>query len=74
MPLLFNDPAHWRQRAAEARTIADQMTDPEGKRRMLEVAENYNRIADRAEERVRQTLSKEDITSAPGAADLPERT
>ena len=54
MPAHFiNDPAHWRQRAEEARAIADQMNDPESKRMMLKVAEDYDRLAERAEQRLR---------------------
>jgi hypothetical protein len=34
MPASFiNDSAHWRQRAEEARTIAEQMSDPQSKAR-----------------------------------------
>jgi nucleoside-diphosphate-sugar epimerase len=28
----INDPKHWRERAEEARTVADDLTDPESKR------------------------------------------
>jgi len=27
MPLVFNDPEHWRTRALEARALADKMAD-----------------------------------------------
>jgi hypothetical protein len=37
----INDPKHWRDRAEEARTVADELTDPDSKRRMLRIAENY---------------------------------
>jgi hypothetical protein len=33
----INDPKHWRERAKEARTVADEMTDPNAKRRMLRI-------------------------------------
>lgn len=49
--LVINDPGHWRRRAAETRNLAASITDPEGKRRMLEIAANYDRIAQRAVER-----------------------
>jgi hypothetical protein len=31
----INDPKHWRKRAGEARLVADELTDPDAKRRML---------------------------------------
>jgi hypothetical protein len=48
---LLNDPAHWRQRAQEARRIADQLHDPAAKHTMLEVAQNYEQLATIAEKR-----------------------
>jgi hypothetical protein len=48
---LVNDPAHWRERAAEARRMADQMTDPVTQRVMLGIADDYDRIAERAQRR-----------------------
>ena len=41
----INDPKHWRDRAEEARTVADELTDPDSKRRMLRIAENYEELA-----------------------------
>jgi hypothetical protein len=41
----LNDPVHWRRRAAETRSIADQLDDPAAKKAMLEIAEQYERIA-----------------------------
>lgn len=43
------DAEHWRKLAAEARTIASTMTDPEPTRIMLFIAEGYKLLADRAE-------------------------
>jgi TctA family transporter len=34
----INDPKHWRERAEEARTVADELTDPDSKRAMLRIA------------------------------------
>ena len=54
MPASFiNDPEHWRQRAEEARTIADQMHDPQSKEAMLKIAEDYERLGERAERRAK---------------------
>jgi hypothetical protein len=47
----INDPKHWLDRAKEARALAEQMDDPEAKRTMLKNADDYERLAQRAEER-----------------------
>jgi hypothetical protein len=47
----LNDPAHWRDRADEARTRADQMSDPQCKSAMLRIANDYELLAQRAAER-----------------------
>jgi hypothetical protein len=39
----------WRERAEEVRSIADQLTDPEARRVMLEIAAGYERLARRAD-------------------------
>ena len=43
------DPQHWRDRAKEARAKADQMNDRRSKRRMLGLADFYERLAERLE-------------------------
>ena len=46
MPTLFvDDPEYWRNRAEEARTIAERMTDAHTKSLMLGVADSYEKIA-----------------------------
>jgi hypothetical protein len=58
MPLAhFNDPKHWRDRAEEARVIADQLSDPEAKR-MLVIADDYDKLADRADYRMAMQQSE----------------
>ncbi len=46
-----NDPDHWRNRAEEARAVAVQMTDPHTKATMLAIAQDYDKLAVRAEQR-----------------------
>jgi len=50
--LLLN-PEHWRHRAEEARALAEAMHDPNTRRIMLELAADFDELAERAEERHR---------------------
>jgi hypothetical protein len=52
-PSFINDPKHWRDRAQESRDRAQQMDDPEAKATMLRIAADYERLAERAEQRAR---------------------
>jgi hypothetical protein len=49
-PLPVNDPAHWRQRADDARRMA-VFSDPATRQALLEIAACYERLAKLAEER-----------------------
>jgi CHASE3 domain sensor protein len=55
VPLLYNDPEHWRERAEDARALARLMSDPVGKEVMMEIADSYDRLAARAVERLAQS-------------------
>jgi hypothetical protein len=46
---LTNDPTHWRERAAQMRTLADMSKDEETKNLMLKLASDYDKLADRAD-------------------------
>jgi hypothetical protein len=48
---LINDAKHWRERAEETRTMAERMSDPDAKQAMLRIAEEYEKVAKRAEAR-----------------------
>ena len=48
---LINDPQHWRERAAEMREMAGGVTDNEAKKAMLVIARQYQRLAERADQR-----------------------
>lgn len=50
-PSAINDPAYWRQRAEEARRLADELTDPVAREAAQDVAASYERLAQIAEQR-----------------------
>jgi hypothetical protein len=43
------NPSRWWALAAEARTVAIELTDPQARKVMLTIAEGYERLARRAE-------------------------
>jgi hypothetical protein len=53
MTASFDNPEHWRQRAEEMHALANEMLDLVAKCSMLQVAEQYDHLAMRAEERLR---------------------
>lgn len=48
---MFGSPEHWRERAEEARQVAEHILDEKAKQGMLAVAESYEKLAVRAEDR-----------------------
>ncbi len=50
---ILDKPEHWQERAEEARSIAEQMSDPDSKRMMLRIAEDYERLAAHARRRMK---------------------
>ncbi|HYZ39105.1 MAG TPA: hypothetical protein VE687_00565 [Stellaceae bacterium] len=57
MKTLLDDAEHWLSRAEETRTIAEIMTDAEARRIMFDIAEGYDRLAERAVERTGRRIT-----------------
>jgi hypothetical protein len=51
--------AHWRKRAEEARTLAEQMDDSDAKRSMRTIATEYDKLTERAEKRAQKVVKGE---------------
>jgi hypothetical protein len=43
---------YWRDRAEEARAVAEYLTTPDAKRIMVDVAESYEKLAEGAQQRI----------------------
>jgi hypothetical protein len=50
MPALLSDPAYWDIRAQEARVLANHLDDRHDKDVMCKIAEEYERLAIRAQQ------------------------
>lgn len=46
----LNDPKHWRKRADATRAKADVLADQAARQKLLRVADEYERLAQRAEQ------------------------
>ena len=57
---IINDPKSWRDRAAEMRTLVGSMASPEMVKAMHKLAANYDRMAERIEERRYGRFRKQD--------------
>ena len=58
------DSKHWRDRAAEMRLLSDEIKDLEAQRMMLKLANDYDKLADRAEDRAARDI--------PGPSPIPK--
>jgi hypothetical protein len=54
-PSRLDDPKHWRDRAAEARAMAERFGDPDAIETMIKVAGEYERLAAQAEARLKKS-------------------
>jgi hypothetical protein len=70
MSLILDKPDRWRKRAEEARTIAETLAVPEAKRMMLDLAESYELLAKRSEERAHRQTSSE-VTAGSRRPSIP---
>jgi hypothetical protein len=59
MALVFNDPLHWAECAEDARRLAEQITNMHDRARMLGLAEQYERLVNRAVERLKHGAGAE---------------
>lgn len=76
MSAILSDPKHWRERADEARRVANQLTDPDAKKTMLGIAASYDRLAERARIQISTvaafaTYCRKPLMMAPGGVGFP---
>ena len=64
MATLLRDVAHWKERADDARRVAMELADDESRKHMLEIADNYDRLAARAQ--LRAQSDKKITPGTPG--------
>ncbi len=55
---ILDNPEHWLQRAEEARSIAEELSDRELRRRILRIAEDYERFATHASRRQKGRMAQ----------------
>jgi hypothetical protein len=68
MQSVLDDPKLWHDCAADACVTAEQMSDPDSKRLMLEIADGYRQLSRRSEERRPQDPAE---NSGSATADRP---
>jgi len=56
---LVDNPEYWRTRAEEARVVAESMQDTTSREMMLRVVRDYERMADRAEQRASRKVMQD---------------
>ena len=58
----LNDAKHWRDRAAEMRVLSAGMKDFEAQTLMIKLANEYDELADRAEDRAVRDVPRPGLT------------
>ena len=53
---LLDNPGYWQARAEEARVVAESLQDPTSREIMLRIASDYERMAEKAEERSKRKI------------------
>jgi len=56
---ILDDPQHWLDRAEEMRRLAEEMRDLQTRRMMLSIAQGYDKLAQRAQERAMGKVHKQ---------------
>jgi hypothetical protein len=56
---ILDEPEHWRERAKEARNVAEQLSDPTVRAMMFRIAEDYERLAEHAQQRATRVDTKD---------------
>jgi hypothetical protein len=51
---LADDPEHWRLRGEELRVVAEDILDPKSRTILLRIADDYEKLAQRAEQRAKR--------------------
>ena len=67
MTSILENPKHWRDRAEEARTIAEKLSDPKSREILFTIAEDYLRLAEHAERQAKKRLKIRHYGQFPGA-------
>jgi hypothetical protein len=57
---IYDDPDHWRALAKTARDKAELLTHRDARRTLISIAEDYEHLAERAEQKAKKKAQKSD--------------